>query len=274
MNEHTLATMRNISFGALGVLFVVSLGIGWVVAGRTLRPIDRITEVAREIQATNLSRRIALEGPDDELKRLADTFDAMLGRIDAAFSAQRRFIADASHELRNPLAIIGTNLDVAFTDPDVSAETLRNQLVVVRRAADRMSAIVRDLLSLARLETPASLQNEADLAAIAAEAGHEFDALAEQRGVRIERRLEPRLMIVGDRDALKRAIANLLDNAVRHAPSGLADPARLHARPRLGLGRASATRGRASRPRTRRGYSTASGAPTARGQAAGSGWRS
>ena len=116
MNEHTLATMRNISFGALGVLFVASLGIGWVVAGRTLRPIDRITEVAREIQATSLSRRIALEGPDDELKRLADTFDAMLGRIDSAFSAQRRFIADASHELRNPIAIIGTNVDVALAD--------------------------------------------------------------------------------------------------------------------------------------------------------------
>jgi signal transduction histidine kinase len=220
MNEHTLATMRNISLGALGVLFVVSLAIGWVVAGRTLRPIDRITAVAREIQATNLSRRIALEGPDDELKRLADTFDAMLGRIDAAFSAQRRFIADASHELRNPLAIIGTNLDVAFTEPDATPEALRNQLLVVRRAADRMAAIVRDLLSLARLETPAYLQSEADLAAIAAEAGQEFDALAEQRGVRIERRLEPRLLILGDRDAIKRAIANLLDNAVRHAPPG------------------------------------------------------
>jgi signal transduction histidine kinase len=220
MNEHTLATMRNISLGALGVLFVVSLAIGWVVAGRTLQPIDRITAVAREIQATNLSRRIALEGPDDELKRLADTFDAMLGRIDAAFSAQRRFIADASHELRNPLAIIGTNLDVAFTEPDATPEALRNQLLVVRRAADRMAAIVRDLLSLARLETPAYLQSEADLAAIAAEAGQEFDALAEQRGVRIERRLEPRLLILGDRDAIKRAIANLLDNAVRHAPPG------------------------------------------------------
>ena len=220
MNEHTLATMRNISFGALGVLFIASLGIGWVVAGRTLRPIDRITEVAREIQATSLSRRIALEGPDDELKRLADTFDAMLGRIDSAFSAQRRFIADASHELRNPIAIIGTNVDVALADLEVSGGDLRNQLVVVRRAADRMSGIVRDLLSLARLETPAYLQTQADLAEIAAEAGDEFDALAEQRGVRIARRLEPRLMIVGDRDALKRAISNLLDNAVRHAPAG------------------------------------------------------
>ena len=220
MNEHTLATMRNISFGALGVLFIASLGIGWVVAGRALRPIDRITEVAREIQATSLSRRIALEGPDDELKRLADTFDAMLGRIDSAFSAQRRFIADASHELRNPIAIIGTNVDVALADLEVSGGDLRNQLVVVRRAADRMSGIVRDLLSLARLETPAYLQTQADLAEIAAEAGDEFDALAEQRGVRIARRLEPRLMIVGDRDALKRAISNLLDNAVRHAPAG------------------------------------------------------
>ena len=225
--------------------------------------------MAREIQATSLSRRIALEGPDDELKRLADTFDAMLGRIDSAFSAQRRFIADASHELRNPIAIIGTNVDVALADLEVSGGD-RNHLVVVRRAADRMSGIVRDLLSLARLETPAYLQTQADLAEIAAEAGDEFDALAEQRGVRIARRLEPRLMIVGDwmRSSARSRIFST-------TPCAMPRPARGSCLPRhataTGSRSPSATRDRASRPRTRRACSTASGAPTARGREAGSG---
>jgi signal transduction histidine kinase len=220
MNENTLTTMRNVSLGALGVLFLVSLGAGWVVAGRVLRPIDRMTAVAREIQATSLSRRIALEGPDDELKRLADTFDEMLARIDSAFTAQRRFIADASHELRNPLAIIQTNVDLALADKDASTESLRNQAVVVRRASDRMAGIVGDLLSLARLETPSLLRRKIDLAVVADEAGAEFQALAEQRGIRIERNLGEGLEVVGDPSALRRAVANLLDNAVRLAPEG------------------------------------------------------
>ena len=104
------------------MLFVGSLGVGWFAASIVLRPIERITRVAREIQATDLSRRINLRGPNDELRRLADTFDAMLARLDAAFESQRRFIHEASHELRNPLAVIRTNVEVAMADPDTSKE--------------------------------------------------------------------------------------------------------------------------------------------------------
>ena len=154
VNTRTLARLRNYSFGALGVLFVASLGVGWVVAGRVLRPIGRITSVAREIQATDLSRRIELPGPEDELKQLADTFDAMLARLDAAFAAQRQFVADASHELRNPLAIIRTNVDVALADPRADPEDLRHTMVVVKRASDRMARLVDDLLALARRQEP------------------------------------------------------------------------------------------------------------------------
>jgi signal transduction histidine kinase len=179
-----------------------------------------MTAVAREIQATSLSRRIALEGPDDELKRLADTFDGMLARIEAAFAAQRRFIADASHELRNPLAIIQTNLDLALDDREASADTLRDHALVVRRASDRMTGIVGDLLSLARLETPTVLRKQLDLSAIAGEAGDEFEALAAQRGIAIERSLEDGIVVVGDPAGLRRAVANLLDNATRLAPVG------------------------------------------------------
>jgi signal transduction histidine kinase len=218
INEHTLTTMRNVSLGALGGLFALSLGVGWLIAGRVLRPIDRITTVAREIEATNLSRRIDLQGPDDELKRLADTFDAMLARLDSSFSSQRRFIADASHELRNPLAIIQTNLDVALSERDASAESLREHATVIRRASDRMAGVVGDLLAVARLEAPSSRRRELDLAAVAVEVTDEFATMAELRDVRVERQLEPGLWVVGDRGELKRALANLIDNALKHAP--------------------------------------------------------
>ena len=148
VNTETLENLRRYSFSALGVLFVVSLGVGWVVSGRTLAPIGRITDVANHIQATDLSQRIELEGPSDELKRLADTFDRMLARLEDAFAMQRRFVADASHELRNPLAIIKTNLDVALADPNVSKEELERAGSVARRATERMALLVDDLFAL------------------------------------------------------------------------------------------------------------------------------
>jgi signal transduction histidine kinase len=223
VNERTLRNLRNFSFGALGALFVTSLVVGWVIAGRVLAPIGRITSVARDIQATNLSRRIALEGPDDELRRLAETFDAMLARLDEAFAAQRRFLADASHELRNPLAVAQMNLDVALDAPDASPETLRRAARVARRATGRMAKLVDDLLALARLEAPEALRarrQAVDLAALVAEAGDEFAAYAQVRGVAIERAGSTDVTVVGDPDALKRALANLVDNAVRVAPAG------------------------------------------------------
>src|SRR5699024_5966151 len=116
-NERALALLRTYSTTALGLLFLASLGVGWIVAGRVLAPIGRITAVARDISAGDLARRIDLRGPPDELKELADTFDAMLARLDDAFAGQQRFVQEASHELRNPLAVIRTNLDVALTDP-------------------------------------------------------------------------------------------------------------------------------------------------------------
>jgi len=229
VNEHTLENLRNFSFGALGALFVASLGVGWVIAGRVLAPIGRITAVAREIQATSLSRRIELEGPDDELRRLADTFDAMLARIDTAFAAQRRFVADASHELRNPLATIQTNADVTLADVGASREALRHSLDVVRRASTRMARLVDDLLALARLEAPGVRAEPVDVAELVAEVGDEFEVGARTRGVGLERAATPGLAARGDRESLKRALANLVDNAVRAAPTG--------SRVRLGAGR-------------------------------------
>jgi signal transduction histidine kinase len=220
VNGQTLKELRNYSFSALGVLFVASLGVGWVIAGRVLAPIGRITAVAREIQATDLSRRIELPGPDDELKQLADTFDAMLARLDAAFAAQRQFVADASHELRNPLAIIRTNVDVALADPHADPEDLRHTIIVVKRASDRMARLVDDLLALARRQEPTLEHERVDLGAAVAEASDDFLVPAAARQIVLDRAVAPGVTVIGDRDALKRAVANLLENAVRLAPPG------------------------------------------------------
>ncbi|HEY4728839.1 MAG TPA: ATP-binding protein [Actinomycetes bacterium] len=218
VNSRTLKELRNYSFTALGVLFVASLGVGWVVAGRVLRPIGRITSVARDIQATDLSRRIELPGPDDELKQLSDTFDAMLARLDAAFAAQRQFVADASHELRNPLAIIRTNVDVALADPRADPEDLRHTIAVVKRASDRMARLVDDLLALARRQEPTLEHEPVDLGAAVAEASDDFVVPAAARNIVLDRAIARGVTVTGDRDALKRAVANLLENAVRLAP--------------------------------------------------------
>ncbi|HEY4725071.1 MAG TPA: HAMP domain-containing sensor histidine kinase, partial [Actinomycetota bacterium] len=220
VNGRTLKELRNYSFTALGVLFVASLGVGWVVAGRVLRPIGRITSVARDIQATDLSRRIELPGPDDELKQLSDTFDAMLARLDAAFAAQRQFVADASHELCNPLAIIRTNVDVALADPRADPEDLRHTIAVVKRASDRMARLVDDLLALARRQEPTLEHEPVDLGAAVAEASDDFVVPAAARNIVLDRAIAPGVIVAGDREALKRAVANLLENAVRLAPEG------------------------------------------------------
>lgn len=220
VNTETLENLRRYSFSALGVLFVVSLGVGWVVSGRTLAPIGRITDVANHIQATDLSQRIELEGPSDELKRLADTFDRMLARLEDAFAMQRRFVADASHELRNPLAIIKTNLDVALADPNVSKEELERAGSVARRATERMALLVDDLFALARLDSRSPASEDLSLTALAAEVAEEFEALAAQHQLRLRTDFESQVTIEGDKEGLKRAVANLVDNAIRYAPKG------------------------------------------------------
>ncbi len=220
VNERTLENLRTYSFLALGLLFVASLLVGWVIAGRVLRPIGRITEVAREIQATDLSRRIALRGPDDELHELADTFDGMLDRLHTAFEGQRRFIHEASHELRNPLAVMRTNLDVALSDPDSSVDDLRHTGEIVGRSAERMSRLVDDLLTWARQENLPMPRDPADVASVVEAVAQEFEAIADAAGVQLTHSAVPGLWVVGDPRALERAAANLVANAIRAAPPG------------------------------------------------------
>jgi signal transduction histidine kinase len=219
IRQQTLDNLRVISIVGLAALMPVSFAIGWLVAGRVLRPIDRITAVARDIGATDLSRRIRLDGPDDELRRLADTFDDMLERLERSARAQRTFVEDASHELRNPLAVMRTSLDVALADP-ADAEGLRSAAEVSRRAADRMTRTVDDLVAFIRNEVEHPTRERVELEPLVVEICEEYRALALERSVSIATATAPALVVEADRDAVKRALANLLANAVRVAPAG------------------------------------------------------
>ncbi|MCL4138816.1 UNVERIFIED_CONTAM: hypothetical protein GTU68_047091 [Idotea baltica] len=178
-----------------------------------------MTMVARDITATDLSRRIGLPGPDDEMKGLADTFDAMLDRLQTAFEDQRRFVQDASHELRNPLAVARANLDLALSDPDASAADMRSSAEIAMRSTERMSGLVDDLLIQARSGVPEITRSEVDLVATAQDVVEEFSSGASRRSVPVVlvAPMAP-LTITADSPAIRRAISNLVANAVKVAP--------------------------------------------------------
>lgn len=219
VDRQALDVLRRYSFAALGLLFFASLAVGWYVAGIVLQPIERITAVARSINATDLTRRINLSGPDDELGQLAGTFDDMLDRLDMAFTAQTRFIHEASHELRNPLAVIRTNMEVTLADERASVDDLRKAGQVVSRSADRMSTLVDDLLDHARAETRTSQVEVVDLSSVVRHVGEEFEIPAATDGIALVSNTDPELLVEGDPVALRRALANLLANAIRLAPA-------------------------------------------------------
>ncbi|MEZ5410778.1 MAG: HAMP domain-containing sensor histidine kinase [Acidimicrobiales bacterium] len=222
----SLNDLRSASLVGLGLLSVVAFGTGWLLAGWTLGPISRITGVARDISGTEeLARRIALDGPDDELKGLADTFDEMLDRLQASFEQQRRFVQDASHELRNPLAIAQANLELALDDPDASVDDLRRSARIAHESNGRISQIVEDLVVQARSSVPRAMVAEVDLVILAAEVTAEMAAPAARRGLTLVTDstgagATGAIVVHGDGAALRRAVTNLAANAVRLAPAG------------------------------------------------------
>ncbi len=214
---HQLVVQSSI---ALGIMAVASVGLGWIVAGRALRPLAHVTATARHLSQDNLHQRLALEGPPDELKELADTFDAMLERLESAFDGQRRFVANASHELRTPLSIQRTLVDVALADPDASREELRAMAVSVRDAVDRSERLIDGLLVLARSNDRSNLERvPCDLASAASLALDQFSEEARARGLRVETALAP-APVTANRVLLERLVANLVQNAVRHNVDG------------------------------------------------------
>lgn len=217
--REALNQLRRASFAGLAALFVTSFGAGWLLSGWALRPINRMNAVARDITANDLSRRIALGGPDDELRGLADTFDSMLDRLQDAFDEQRRFVHEASHELRNPLAVARTNLEVALGADE--PQDLRRSAEIALSSTERMSLLVEDLLEQARHGVPELTSSTFDLAQLAADRAVEFRAAASERDLQIATDLGAGdYLITGDGPAIGRAVSNLLANSVRLAPSG------------------------------------------------------
>lgn len=217
--ERALKLLSDYSLVALGVLFLLSLVVGWIIAGRALRPVAEVTAVAQEIQASDLSRRIGYVGPEDEMSRLAATFDDMLERLDAAFKAQRRFLADTSHDLRTPLAVIRSNIDVLAADPEATLAEWREAGGIVQRNAERMAVMIDDLLAAARLEVRSAAMVNVDLGELVTEAAEELAPRGAEEGILVEGRAQPAL-IEGVPHSLRRAIANLVDNALKAAPAG------------------------------------------------------
>jgi signal transduction histidine kinase len=205
---------------ALAIMAILSIWLGWLVAGRVLRPLRTITNTARDISASNLHKRLALEGPDDELTRLANTIDGLLGRLEDSFDAQRQFVANASHELRTPLTYERALLEVALADPNATAETFRETCERVLAAGEQQERLIEALLTLSRSQRGLDQHEPFDLAAVAADVLATRRPEAERRRLRLDTALEE-ASIVGDRRLGERLVANLVDNAIRHnVPAG------------------------------------------------------
>jgi signal transduction histidine kinase len=207
----TLTHLLRYSLLSLASVTALAAAAGWMVAGRILRPVHRLTAAARAASEQNLSQRIALRGPRDELRELADTFDTMLERLDRAFTSQRQFIANASHELRTPLTFMRTAMDVVLAKPEPTRDELVSMAADVRQAVDHSQRLIGVLLILARNDQARALCDPLDLAAVAE------DALEGRRahGITTTATLDE-APVTGDGVLLERLVANLLDNAERY----------------------------------------------------------
>ncbi len=211
----TLAHLLAYSLLGLAGVILLAAVAGWIVAGRILRPVHRLTAAARAASEQNLSQRIALQGPRDELRELADTFDTMLERLDRAFSSQRQFIANASHELRTPLTVMRTSMDVVLAKPEPTRDELVSMTTEVRQAVDHAERLIEVLLILARNDQARVLTDPLDLAAVAEDALEGRSA----NGIATLTTLDE-APVTGDGMLLERLVANLLDNAERYNVAG------------------------------------------------------
>ncbi|MFF0269995.1 sensor histidine kinase [Kribbella sp. NPDC004536] len=214
---HQLVTQSGI---ALAIMAVVSIALGWIIAGRMLRKLRTITTAVREISATNLHDRLVLSGPNDEIKELGDTFDGLLARLEASFQAQRRFVANASHELRTPLTRQRALAQVALADPDPTVTSLRTAHERILTSGAQQERLIDSLLTLARGQVGPGDYQPFDLADLTYDALSVRRPAAEARQLSLDTRLRP-ATASGDRQLVERLITNLIDNAIRHnTPAG------------------------------------------------------
>jgi signal transduction histidine kinase len=205
---------------ALAVMALISAALGWLVAGRVLRPLRTMTSTTQQISETSLDRRLAMDGPRDELRQLADTIDGLLERLEAAFDAQRRFVANASHELRTPLTAARAMLEMIISDPNATVDSFRDTCVQVLDESEQQEQLIDALLALAQGQRGIDHREPIELAATVGEVVARQQPEAALRGVTLDASLEPAL-VVGDRRLVQRLVSNLIENAIRHnIPSG------------------------------------------------------
>ncbi len=207
---------------AIPALLLAAAAGGWWLSHRALAPVDAITAAARSIEGKNLDRRLPVAATDDELQRLSTTLNQMLDRIEGAFERVRRFTADASHELRTPIALVRTSAELALRKPR-SEQEYRDTMQEILNEAERTTELLEDLLSLARADAgKASLElTNVDASEVLREAGAVGERLAERKGVAFEMaRLTPGLHVRANREALRRLLWILMDNAVKYTPAG------------------------------------------------------
>jgi signal transduction histidine kinase len=206
-------------FIAFAGVLVLAAVLGWVVSGRVLAPLKRITGTARRVSEQLLDERIAVDGPDDELRELSETLNEMLDRLAESFDAQRRFVANASHELRSPLTVIRSEAEVALANPRPDLDELRGMAESVVQASRRTEALLASLLILARSQRGLLHSEPVDLATVVGEAADAASLTAGSESVRLDARLEP-VIVEGDAALLERLVANLLENGVRYNRPG------------------------------------------------------
>ena len=212
------AQMQQLLIGsgiALGGMAVLAIGFGWLIAGRVLRPLRTMTTTARSISASNLHRRIPLDGPNDELTELGSTFNELLARLEQSFEAQRQFIANASHELRTPLARQRAVAEVALRDPEATVATLRDAHERVVVAGEQQERLIEALLVLARSERGLETRGPFDLADCSGVVLASRTADIERQGLTVDTHLDS-AVAWGDARLAERVVANLVDNATRY----------------------------------------------------------